>query len=445
MQQPSTSRVVVVSDIHMGPAEPHPLFQSGEALARLVRRVAADPGTADFVILGDALDYLAFAEAPCFTREEALSRTEQIVAANAVVFEALRDLAASGGKRIVWCLGNHDLELAFPAVRARLEEALGSPKPQSLQWHLSDEALDYELGGRSTLHLVHGNRVDVWNRVQVSALLAIADKGGSKDFLYPLGSRLVARVINVLKRRGYGHIDLLKPEETVALPLTLALWPEDAWSLVREALPLLARASLEDLLSPASPGPRMVAQVEPATDDVSLLRSALASPTTPADAGPRQVSLIDGLKRGVASRLHQRAAKSNAESHAFSLDVPAEADLAIIADMDAPQAAAVGGVGRVLVAGHTHLKKSIPRRSSHYFNTGTWAQLMRLSRALDGEDLGELASKLRAAVEDPASAPRELRPKPTLTYVDVAIPNDGRSYSARLVEHEAPAEIDGVP
>lgn len=52
---------------------------------------------------------------------------------------------------------------------------------------------------------------------------AVAGAGGPPNDVYPIGSWLVAEVLNPPKADGCTYVDLLKPEETVSLPLTVAL------------------------------------------------------------------------------------------------------------------------------------------------------------------------------------------------------------------------------
>ncbi|NUP07762.1 MAG: hypothetical protein HOW73_17075 [Polyangiaceae bacterium] len=450
-------RVVVVSDIHMGPSDKSAFFRAGPELAAFVAGLARRPDPLDLVILGDALDYLQMEPYLAFTEKVALEKTRAIIAHNRGVFDALATFAAMKDKRIRWCIGNHDIELLFPSARRAIEATLfGEGKaPSTLVWELDDDKLDYLANGRR-LRLVHGNKADRWNILDYPATRALAENGGDAGYVYPLGSRLVARVLNPLKDQGFGHVDLLKPEQSVALPLTLALWPEDTAKLLREAFPLLASASASQIaqmlagLGGAAPVTFAPGEAAPA-DDAALLREALAAmggglgPGERADvaklvltgkAAPQQGGAVTfGIRAWVTSLLRQSGKAANEESDVFALDKPDDLH-AVVLDTFAKSAAAGGEPIAVLIAGHTHLARSVSYLAGHYFNTGTWADLMRLPRFIADEDFEALASTLRDALRSPEQAPAALRPFRRLTYAELDLaPESGAPFRASLKEH----------
>jgi UDP-2,3-diacylglucosamine pyrophosphatase LpxH len=446
-------RIVVVSDIHMGPPSPRPLFRSQSELASLVRGLSSTEGAVDLIILGDALDYLAFAEdALTFARDVAVQKTDAILSANSAIFDALARFVARDKTRIVWSIGNHDIELAFSEVRERIEtRVLGRPgRDPRLVWHISPRVISYDLAGGTVLRLVHGNEPDAWNRVNVNEVIKIAAMGGAADFVYPLGSRMVAKVLNVLKAQGYGHIDLLKPEESVALPLTLALWPDQAWPLVQAAAPLVARATLNEFVSAAfRPGPQRVSTgSEQHLDDAALLRDVLTTNGAEENVPGLQRASV-GIRRTASWMLTRAAAKANAASQAFSVDLVDNVDREIIKTTQGfPSSAPETDhtPREVVVAGHTHLARSARLGCAHYFNTGTWAHLMKLPRNFDGRQMEWIAEQLKAAMENPSRAASDLRPFSRLTYVDVNLTGDGyHPFVARLMEHAPSPELAVVP
>jgi UDP-2,3-diacylglucosamine pyrophosphatase LpxH len=257
-------RLFVISDLHMG-GRPDEYDQSGrivrpgyqicnayEELIGFVDWVAArgrqprDGGEAEeveLVINGDIVDYLAdddFSQpglgAQVWTVDEAdaVTKLERIAERTRCrhgrgVFEALRDFLGAG-HRLTLLLGNHDVELSLPAVRARLVQLLGGDGSR-LNFIYDGEAYTV---GRALIE--HGNRYDRWNMIDYSALrqersvrsrrLPVAeDERAQKYFLPPAGTHLVIRFMNRIKSR-YRFVDLLKPETETILPLLLALEPE---------------------------------------------------------------------------------------------------------------------------------------------------------------------------------------------------------------------------
>ena len=191
-------QVFVISDLHLGgrpdkrDAEGR-LVESGsqichsydrlrEFVAWLTTKVGDE---VELVINGDFIDFLA--EDDGFAAEEWTNDDEAAVAkldrvailhphARAlkldrvvearrakVVFDALADFLHAG-HRLTVLIGNHDLELSIPAVRARL------------QWHLRADATRYahlfdgEAYSTGRLLIEHGNRYDAWNVVDHTRL-----------------------------------------------------------------------------------------------------------------------------------------------------------------------------------------------------------------------------------------------------------------------------------
>ena len=148
-------RIFIISDLHLGVGNDLAIFKARAELAGFIDMVGAQDGAVELVILGDALDYLQLRPALEFTEATALRKTDDIIKYNEEVFAALRRFVA-GGRTLVWFVGNHDLELMFPAVQRRIEAEIGGAPV----WHLDDSARAYELKGGARIHLVHGNDAD---------------------------------------------------------------------------------------------------------------------------------------------------------------------------------------------------------------------------------------------------------------------------------------------
>ncbi|HVR10669.1 MAG TPA: metallophosphoesterase [Thermoanaerobaculia bacterium] len=234
-------QVYVISDLHLGgdPAEPgipggrgFQICRQGRLVARFVRALAGrSPGSLELIINGDIVDFLAEHGRgggwQPFHRDPAeASRILRLIARDREpeVFAALRDLVAAE-HRLTLILGNHDLELALPAVRRELREILGGDEAR-LQFIYDNEAY---VAGRAVIE--HGNRVDSMNEVDHDQLRRVrvlqsrqADSEAAAPFTPPVGSRLVTELMNPLKVR-FPFIDLLKPEAEAMVPILLALEP----------------------------------------------------------------------------------------------------------------------------------------------------------------------------------------------------------------------------
>ncbi len=466
-----TDRVVAISDLHMGVDNGHGIFSAQKQLAAFVDHLAEAPERIDLIVLGDALDYLQIEPYLEFTAATAVTKTRAIVAHNQGVFDAFGRFLKSG-KRLRWCMGNHDLELAFEGAQQVLVEAVtkgcDAAASARLELCLGGGRIDYPLATTGALRLVHGNKGDPWNDVDYEELAAAAKKGG--PFRYPPGSELVTRVLNPLKGLGFQHVDLLKPEQTVALPLTLALWPEDAKKLLQAAFPAFFKAksnSLKTALDKVFKGskPKFSAEpsagapvVKPAPED--LLAQALSASFAGQDEGAREAT-VDALTSllgdekggeafsrafaappptgksfGVASEaqrfigdaLRASADNANQRSNLWSVEAPDELD---------PYVRGAFTDGAVIVvAGHTHLARAVSYAAGYYLNTGTWADLMRIPTYFRGDEFAVHARALRGFLEHPEKGPAELRPFQRFTYADVDLrpTKGGPAFRAELRE-----------
>ncbi|MBR0778788.1 metallophosphoesterase [Bradyrhizobium diazoefficiens] len=440
-----THHLIVISDLHLGgrpPADGNPGFElcpavSRRRLARLIRRLAARPDfmgdgdTIELVINGDLIDFLAEEPFVPFTKQatEAIEKLERIIQncdrgskEEESVFPALAEFVGLGNKLTV-LLGNHDIELSLPAVRRSLASALTGGRPARVEFVFDGEA--YVI--RDVL-IEHGNRYDGWNAVEYGALRAYRSSvsRGEEPFPFqpPAGSRLVASIMNPLKRR-YPFVDILKPENEAVLPILCALEPKLVLELKRVA-PLwlamlrtsgkLGRVKREETFI-ASGMPAALpateasgAVLEPArtpdnpnrehtfrsTNEILDEAGRLADETLPQEPrgrvppGTGQIAvgvpawlssglgLWDAVRAGAAatrSRLLSRALRAQREAIGTTFDLDAK-DSPYFSAAERLHAAAGA---RFVLFGHTHLAKSIALPShGRYVNTGTWCPTMRL-------------------------------------------------------------------
>ena len=110
------------------------------------------------------------------------------------VFVALQRLLKTPDRQLLVNLGNHDLELALPWVRAHLTQRLtgGDEAARArLVWVTDGTGVRCRVGNATVLCL-HGNEVDSWNVTDFEQLRRI---GRDRQFGLPLsrGSRMPAR------------------------------------------------------------------------------------------------------------------------------------------------------------------------------------------------------------------------------------------------------------
>lgn len=231
----------IISDLHLGgdPSEDgvpgdrgFQICRQGELAASFVRALARKQvGNIELVINGDIVDFLAehaleggwrpFHRDPgeaCRILDVLIKEREPDF------FSSLREFVRIG-HRLTLILGNHDLELSLPAVRQAIREFLEVDRGQ-LRFVYDNEAY---VVGKAIIE--HGNRADSMNEVDHDALRHVrvlqsrqADSATTAPFKPPVGSRLVAELMNPLKVR-FPFIDLLKPEAEGMIPILIALEP----------------------------------------------------------------------------------------------------------------------------------------------------------------------------------------------------------------------------
>ena len=411
MDPATTARsIFVVSDLHIGGAyDPEKPDERGFRMCTRARALAdfveslpklAAYETIELIINGDFIDFLAETRDQKFWSyhgAEAVSLLDTILdplrrPQEAFFFAALRAHVLAG-RHLTILIGNHDVELALPAVQQRLADALGGPRP-NLRFL---EAHNYTIGD---IYIEHGNRFDPWNYVDPTHIRSLCD-GSLTQFRPPAGSELVRQVITPLKR-AYPFIDLLKPEIGAAIPVLLALAPSSRGNLLRIvrlwSAQLASRTNVHEAVTRASgsAGPpatesgneldRLVAEVlggdaerrafEAAVRDVQNGNQIVQA------AGLGETLGWLALLLGAPNRLKALHQALGALHRDLSLLPNIETDEQIVR---AAEARADGL--RWIILGHTHLAKSVqlsPTRT--YLNSGTWTDLIPFPTwLLDGE------------------------------------------------------------
>ena len=154
--------IAVVADLHMGSGrdaagawQATEDFRWADELQSFLAALDAEGGgETDLILNGDTFELAA---ADCVhddpalgcTEPEALAELERVLAAHAREVDALAAFAGSGANRVILVPGDHDAALLFPAVRARVEDALGGTRvevPAAGAWVSSDGQVYVEHG-----------------------------------------------------------------------------------------------------------------------------------------------------------------------------------------------------------------------------------------------------------------------------------------------------------
>jgi UDP-2,3-diacylglucosamine pyrophosphatase LpxH len=417
----------VISDLHMGGRPGFQIMNRGGRLGSFIRQLAVQPSPetgrrVGLVINGDVIDTLAedfdgyIAVADAVQILERLFRDE----AFAPVWSALATFVRQPRRRLVLVTGNHDIELALPAVQHAIRYRLaGDDEAAAGRIEFAVEGTGYScVVGNVRIFCTHGNEVDAWNLVNHEALCRLVrDQNAGMPFKAAAwtpnaGTRLVRDVMNEVKSQR-PWVDLLKPEKNVVLGVLLTIDP----AVVRKVLALLPIAVVRGLGE---------------LERWGILSAESGVPGTPGDApgmwgqavGPRLQRLIDGVESGDAIARPELAVAGidpmllDIERQFASGIVPAstreepigtlgwpgmvldrlqsvdkvEALRRALLDwhdddhgfdlthQDETYRRTLAGVGPeidVIVTGHTHLERAIISARRAYYNTGTWIRVIR--------------------------------------------------------------------
>ena len=333
----TTSRWWVVSDLHLGPwgADPR---GTAEAFARfLAREVAPATGDTHVVLLGDTFELVGL------DAERGRNRLDELVLLNAEVFAEI-GLCLRGGVRFHFVCGNHDVDLARPAVAKRLVELLSPAGPTDQvtihPWALHEAGLFFAEHG----HQQHP--------VQRLPTLLLASVNGTDELDPP---PMVAWTGQTSQTGRIGRIGRTGP---IARMLRRGAAVGQAFSSTRRAERRALSPGYVALLAAESERIGITPEAARALWRVSRFR------TVPAITGTAKRLLSRRLGRGPSGLGMLPAAARVART---------------LTDHGTPV--------RWYLSGHTHraIDEPIPGTTTRYLNTGTWCSDVR-GRGPDHDD-----------------------------------------------------------
>jgi UDP-2,3-diacylglucosamine pyrophosphatase LpxH len=432
-------RTLIISDLHLGNGGPYDVFEGGAALPALLDSLEGE--SVRVLVNGDGVDFLMNDDALELVPETAVEQAKSIAKypVSAAVFTALGRVLARGGE-VTIRLGNHDVELALPAVQEVFRAALAVPPDVAARLRFDDgdtpEVL--EIGGARVL-VTHGEQNDDWNRIDYEKLR----KG--KGYEYAPGSVLVKKILNPgVKNYKMRFLSLLKPDFQGAALSALAVDPMVAkeilkgasmsmlWQLRRrknmaftfdqeEAEPT-DRELLEEQLKSAGLDADEMAVLEGMLDDGAIHAFAGEDEGILRQAGAKLARSALGVYANVQRRL------TGKEGDEYFELAPSGAEWD-----EAGRLASKYGAGAVII-GHSHAARWKQEGSLLYANTGTWIGLMRLptSQSADDEWIAFL-DELRRNKELTTAAQKLARIETKFTAVFVDSHPDGGA-AVSLVE-----------
>ena len=415
---------LIVSDLHIGggpddPGDDH-IYQGGQLVRFLEQQAATPEGQAGHLELIFNGDFLEFAQTntdafhhvsdQCWcTAAESLAKLNTIIAGHPEIFAALQCFQAPGNL-VTIAAGNHDVDLAWPAVQDRIRDVAG-PK---VRFEIGQQWIN-RYGG--LLQIGHGHMYDDANRFQYWNQPIRQFSDGVERLEMCPGTMFMVKFVNQLEAK-YPFADNLLPISklfSVLLREDKAGLGSVAWLFMK----LIASSSTKDLgrsptqdieqrlLSRARNNTDFHAAVDHAlttSSDEAILKAWRNQPVTSKalqaamlillgkidneswlnlfDARQPQVTL--GTAQGITLNALRKAAFEDGK-----------AKLRIVARDRAADTNA-----RVVVMGHTHQpdEMELPN-GARYFNPGCWTRYLELHpeqdvRLADLEDEGRYPYQL---------------------------------------------------
>ena len=448
-------QVYVISDTHLGglagtgEEKDFRICTSGKTIANFIDEISSSRDEVELVINGDFVDFLAEEEFEDFSLHTAPAKLERLIQQEQDVFTALRRFLDSG-RRLVITLGNHDLELCLPAVRAVLNEHLNPGGRGNYHFVYDGEA--YRVGPDDLIE--HGNRYDPWNVVDHDGLRKIrsAMSRGELDavkerleFMAPPGSKLVAKAINHIKRK-YRFIDVINLPQDAIFALVLAIEPNFR-PLVSEVIKgaFDARKN-EPKKKDGIPrfGKQISSAVQSSDAYLRLLEAQFGLPkyepifgsqissgiSRLIDLGSLLLPLGDEARLGTIVRIISGV---NADDDPTKDDT----DYATTADHLIERSGALA-----VIFGHTHCARLVQRSKGLYLNSGSWVNVLRLPEGvLDGNGDPSPVS-MNNFLQELKSDQIEAHCKTQHTYINCKLDVNQRLVSASLCSYPDNAIIE---
>jgi len=460
-RQKRVTRLIAISDLHLGGVEPHMMSQPkrlADFISSLPKRLQKDE-TLELVIAGDFIDFLAIPEFKSWTYDpvEACEKLDSTMCHPSFFVPVFNSLAhhVSSGHRLTVIIGNHDIELALLNVQDVFLQNIGA---NTHQGKFVDDGSAYRVG---SVLIEHGNRYDPANENDWEGLRNIRSALSRNEFplkelKVSIGSNIVEKLVNPIKP-DYSFIDLLQPQDELLAYLLFAFEPKlfkdhitKARHLLKVAYRNFEKKVYSQLKKTQNHQPvRSRAVASETTFDINSkiidelktefeeIYQEFEDPSRPVGASDwllisrelvRREGLAFILERGERiprKRLRQIRTTMRRWNINEAFDIKGDTGLC----GEAAESLSKNPSIDLVIMGHTHLARHLgPENKAAYINTGTWTDLIAVpDEALRDSD--EALDCLEKFLTD-LYFKRVCQQQPS--YADVRIDTHGKVEQARL-------------
>jgi UDP-2,3-diacylglucosamine pyrophosphatase LpxH len=208
-------KLFFISDIEMGRGDVTDDFNDDELLTGFLETIASNPKTV-LVLNGDIFDFLKMNYKDSYphyiTEEISLWKLGEAFKAHPKVLKTLQAFTKDKTNHIHFIIGNHDADLAWPAVQQKLIDTLDSKNPITF-------GFKYET---PDIHAEHGHLQDPLFANNINN--PIINLKGKKILNMAWGAYVCARHLVGLKRK------FPKEEQFFPNPLAFKKYPKYKWS-----------------------------------------------------------------------------------------------------------------------------------------------------------------------------------------------------------------------
>lgn len=371
---------LVVSDLHLGDGSERDIWGARQQQAFEEVLAAAKPtgplgsDTVELIVAGDGFDF-SFAAPSLGERTHAdlnlaHAKWAAIATAHQPWFAAVHDFLRMPGQRVTFLVGNHDVELLYPSIRARVRSAINAA-PGMVRFCLAQHYQPFP-----DVIIDHGCQFDpycaipsVWEASAAPATPAQLETADKRGVVGPLPLPWISRydaLVTPIFERHLPYLDKMIPSLGVARQSALA--SQLAPQAVVEALPHLAT------LVPDAAVATMLRQTAATTDEpVNLFTALLAAAqaigasmegtTSNPDAVEEAMRLVAAMQEDRYALLRESLSLGPVPTSATTASVRAGASTFLAAHPEV----------RFYLTGHTHEEgRWAVGANQWHLNTGTW-------------------------------------------------------------------------